>query len=453
MWARLRDDTGWRRAALALGLYLLTTSVYFACAARNTLTAHTPWNHFALLADAWLHGRLDLGHPPPAYAGNNDFASYQGRWYVTFPPFPSVLLLPAVAVAGSAERVRDGQIFLWLAGVGPAMLFLALERLRFTGRGGRSTRGNLALALLFAFGTVYFFTAEQGTVWFSAHVVAVALAALYLWAALDAAHPLVAGVALGLGFATRSPLLFAAPLFIFESLRVALRSPEAMAGEVRRSGERTELHRWWRRLDHGRVFRAWLWFALPVALVLGATLWHNAARFGDPFEFGYRFLTVGWRGRIEKYGLFDYHFLAKNLGVVLTSLPYRLEPPEPAPFQINAHGLALWVTTPLYLWLLWPRRFASLSLALWVTVAAVAVPTLFYQNTGWVQFGYRFSNDYAVFLFALLALGGRRFGALFTSAAVWSVAINAFGAVSFNRAGFARFYFQDHTQRELYQRD
>ena len=30
---------------------------------------------------------------------------------------------------------------------------------------------------------------------------------------------------------------------------------------------------------------------------------------------------------------------------------------------------------------------------------------LFYQNTGWRQFGYRFSNDYAPLLFVLLAIG------------------------------------------------
>ena len=60
--------------------------------------------------------------------------------------------------------------------------------------------------------------------------------------------------------------------------------------------------------------------------------------------------------------------------------------------------------------------------ALWLTVACVALPTLFYQNTGWVQFGYRFSNDYAVFLFALLAVIGIRYGKLFTAASIWSVA-------------------------------
>ncbi len=453
MWPRLRADTRWRRLLLALGIYAVATGVYFAFAAPDTLFKHTPWNHFALLADSWLHGRLDLGGPPPAYAGNNDFAQYQGHWYIVFPSFPALLLLPFVAIAGAADRVQDGQFFLWLAGIGPAVLFLALEKLRRTGRSPRSTPTNVVLALLFAFGTVYFFSAEQGTVWFAAHVVGVALAALYLLYALDASHPMLAGMAIGLGFMTRSPLLFAVPLFALEAIRVSLRTPGEMEHEVRHTGVPGELDSPWRRLRKGRLLWLYVAFSIPILIVLGVAFSLNQLRFGDPFDFGYRYLTVGWHARMLKWGLFSYHYLARNLGVVLTSLPFVTHQPAAAPFQINMHGLALWVTTPLYLWLLWPRRTGFLHWALWLTVAAVAVPTLFYQNTGWEQFGYRFSNDYAVFLFALLAIGGCRFRTLFTAAALWSVLVNGFGAATFHRNGFQSYYYSDPSQKVLYQPD
>lgn len=433
MWALLQHDTRRRRWLLALGVYALTTSVFFAFAARERLTSHTPYNHFALLAEAWLDGRLALAGPPPAYAGNNDFALHDGRWYIVFPPFPALLLVPLVKLGGSAERVYDGQVFLWLAGVAPAALFLALEALRRLGQSQRRVREHLALALLFALGTVYWFSAEQGTVWFAAHVVGAGLGALYLLGSVGGRHPLAAGLCLGLGYLTRSPLLFAAPYFLFESWRAMAPVP----GHAR-----------WRRLA-----AAWGLFALPVVAALAFTAWHNQARFGSPTEFGYRYLTVAWAERMQRWGLFHYHYLGKNLGVVLTSLPWRTLPPAAAPFQINGHGLALWVTTPLYLWLLWPARRQRELMGLWVTALAVAVPTLFYQNTGWVQFGYRFSNDYAPFLFALLALGGRRFGKLFWLAAAWSVLVNAFGALSFERAGFAKYYFIDRSQQVLHQPD
>jgi len=433
-----RPDGSSRRWLVAAAIYTLVTVVCLATTARERLTTHTPYNHFALLAESWLHGHLDLGGPPPAYTGNNDFAVWQGKHYVSFPPFPAVLLLPAVALAGSAERVHDGQIFASLTGLAPSLLYLALDALSRAGRTGRSERENVLLSLLFAFGTVYWFSAVQGTVWFAAHVVGAALAALYLFASVGASHPLIAGLALGLGFATRTPLGFAFPLFLFEAWRASAQNPE---GTPRRLED----------VDLRALASKLALFAAPALAVLGLVLWYNQARFGDPFEFGHRMLAIAWRPRIERWGLFSYHYLARNLGVILTSLPFVGAPS--APLQINAHGLALWVTSPFYVWLLFPRRTSGALWAVALTAAFVALPSLLYQNSGWIQFGYRFSNDYAVFLFAMLALGKRRFQASFFAFALVAVVVNAFGAVTFQRAGYARFYFVDPTQKILYQPD
>jgi hypothetical protein len=416
---------------LALAVYVWCTVVYFACAPRELVTQHTKYNHYALLADAWLHGRLDLGHPPPAYSQNNDFAEYSGRWYVSFPPFPAVLLLPLVKVAGTPENLRDGQFWLWLAGLGPSVLFLVLEKLRRIGESQCKEWQNLVLTGVFAFGTVYFFTAVQGTVWFAAHVVAVTLCALYLLCAVDASHPVAAGTTIGLLFATRPHVLLAGLLFVLVVLR------QTWGGD-------------WRSTDFRTAWRKLAWFALPIVLVLTVTLWHNHARFGG-FEFGHEHLTVGWKARIEKWGIFSYHYLGRNLAILTSSLPYwnRAAPH----LQINTHGLALWVTTPLYLWLLWPRRRTFLWRALLVSTVPVILADLLYQNSGWLQFGYRFSNDYAVFLFALLAMGGYRFGALFYTCAGLGIAVNTFGALTFERRGGERFYYTDGSQQIIFQPD
>ena len=426
-----RDRASSTRRWVAFAIYALVTAVCFLTTARERLRTHTPANHFALLAEAWLHGRLDLGRPPPAYTGNNDFAAFDGLHFVSFPPFPAVILVPFVKLAGGAEKLKDGQVFLWLAGVGPALLFLAMEKLSASKRSRRTTFENGALAVLFALGTVYWFSAVQGTVWFAAHVVGVALACGYLYASIDAAHPVIAGVCLGLGFATRTPLGLAFPWFAYEAWR---RYRDVRAGE-----------RWWAT--------AWLCarFAAPAAVMLGVLLWHNHARFGDAFEFGHRHLTILWRPRIEKWGLFSFHYLGRNLAVVLTSLPYTGT--TGAPFQINAHGLALWVTTPIYAWAVWPRRTSATFWGLAAAAVAVAIPSLFYQNTGWVQFGYRFSNDFAPFLFAMIAVGGRRLTAPFWVLAAWGVVVNGFGALTFDRAEGSRFYFFEGSQRVLHQPD
>src|SRR5262245_4330243 len=107
-----------RRLLVAGGIYLAVVAVFFAVIPRYRILEHSPFNHFSLLADAWLHGRLDLGGPPPPYAQNNDFASFKGKWFVAFPPFPALLILPIVWVGRTAENVRDTQFFLWISGIG-----------------------------------------------------------------------------------------------------------------------------------------------------------------------------------------------------------------------------------------------------------------------------------------------------------------------------------------------
>jgi hypothetical protein len=424
--------------AWALVIYTGVTLLLLACAASATLRVHSPYNHFTLQAQAWLDGRFDLGAAPPDYSGGNDFASYHGKWYVVFPAFPSVLLLPLVAVAGSPEAVVDGRFFLLLAGLAPAVLFLVLERLRQLGESRRSELENVVLSGLFCFGSVYFFCSLQGSVWFAAHVVAAVLTALYLLFSLAAARPLLAGLCLACGFATRTPLLLAAPLFVLEALRVTRLPGARGAGLVQ-------------RFDLRRLLGLVLWFALPLAAVALLSCWYNAARFDDAFEPSYRYLNVTWAKRIAKWGLFDYHYLAKNLGVMLTSLPWL--PAEPGPVQISGHGLALWVTTPMYLWLLLVRRWSTLARSLLVCVALIALPTLFYQNTGWLQFGYRFSNDYAPLLFVLLAIAGPPLRGAFMLASAFAVSVNFFGALTFGRPEHAKFYAIEPTQRILYQPD
>ena len=168
----MQPETRSRRLLLGLGIYVATVIV-FSILAGERMLKHTPYNHYALMADAWAHGRHELAGGPPGYAGMNDFALFENKWFISFPPFPALLMFPLVKLAGSPENFRDGQFIVWLAGLGPAILFLALEKLRRTTRSTRTEIENVRLAVLFAFGTVYFFSAVQGTVWFAAHVVGV----------------------------------------------------------------------------------------------------------------------------------------------------------------------------------------------------------------------------------------------------------------------------------------
>jgi hypothetical protein len=195
----------------------------------------------------------------------------------------------------------------------------------------------------------------------------------------------------------------------------------------------------WRLGPQGRV-RKLVLFAIPLVAIGAVAAWYNFVRFHEITEFGHSYLAVRQQAQIERYGLFDLHYLGRNLAVALTLLP-ELRPT--APFvTISGHGLAMWVTTPALLLLLWPSLKNRWHLPLWLTVAAVAAFSLLYQNSGWVQFGYRFSLDYMVLLVLLLAIGGRPLTRFAKALIVVGIVVNFFGAITFARMN--QFYRMDN---------
>jgi hypothetical protein len=274
-------------------------------------------------------------------------------------------------------------------------------------------------------GSVYYFCSVLGQVWYTAHVVGVTCVLGYAWGCLDAGRPALAGLCLGLGFATRTPAGFMFPLFFFELFR-------SCGGWARLKAWRKE------GLPPGMVGKL-LRFALPAGGVLALLLIHNALRFGNPAVFGHEYLNISWQDRIQKWGLFNYHFLSRNLTCALVLLPRIL---AHAPYvKVGAHGMSMLVTSPYLGYAVAPKERSPLAPGLWITILLTAIPSLFYQNSGYVQFGYRFSLDYMVFFIMLLAVGGRRISWLWKAMLVWSVGVNLFGAIVFDH--FSQFSYED----------
>ncbi len=437
------------RHRLHLALYVVGLIVYGAVAG-DRLFRQSSDPHFVFQADAWLHGQVAIAPPPTKgddwakvetvvltdgrivrgrhrqsgqrfqttggeIVSTSEIASSRGvTHFVSFPPLPAVIMLPAAAMGG--RRGNDVLPTVLLAALILPLAFATLRRVAAAGASNRTVADDLWLTAALAFGTVLFFSAVQGRVWFTAHVVGVVLAVGYAWAAIEARNPIVAGVCLGLAAITRTPMAFMFPLFVLEAVRVA--------GGL--DGWRTD-----RRGFARAAGRRLVPFAAPVVVIAIIAGIYNGYRFGSPTEFGHSYLAVCQQAQIEAHGLFSYTYLQRNLSVAFTLLP---ELPARGPrFQISGHGLALWVTTPVFLLLLWPRQRPPLHRALWLTVALVAIPTFFYQNSGWVQFGYRFSLDYTPFLILLLAVGGRPLGRLARTLIVLGIIVNLFGAWSFAR--------------------
>ncbi len=405
-----RPATAARGRALGLEAALLAGSlVVFALFSGPRLLRQSHAPHFVYQADAWLHGQLHLRASPP---DENDWARVGDRWYVSFPPGPALLMLPGVAIWG--YQYDDVSFTVAFAALNVLLFFLVLERLRRGGDSARSRAENAALALLSAFGTVAFSCSIRGEVWFTAEVLGVTATCLFLLAAHRAAHPAWAGLAWSFGAITRTPLVFAGLYFVLE----VIADGGPLGPRLRERATWTDPARW----------RKVALFAAGAAPLLAFAAALNQARFGSPLDFGHAHF---WANRVnadvQRHGLFSFHYLEKQLHAAFTRLP-RLEGGRLA---YDPEGMSLLVTTPLLAFLLWPRERPRLHPVLWATVAATALPGFLYQNTGYVQFGYRFSLDYTPYLFLLLAIGARRMGPAFWAAALAGVAVNAWGALAF----------------------
>ena len=403
--------TTWRDSAARyrVDLILFAVSLVAYAISSGSMLAHQSLApHFVYQADAFLHGQLAIRGRPPNL---NDWVLQDGRWYVSFPPFPAVLMMPFVALWGL--DFNDVWFTIVFAAFNVALLYRLLRRLQDP----RPEWEHAALALLFGFGTLAWSCGIRGEVWFTAETVGVTLTLLFLHAAVRAQRPVLAGLAVACAAITRTPLAFSAIFFVFEAL-----CPE---GPVR-PGCLRDPARW--RAAAPKLLR----YVAAIVAVAIPMAYANYVRFGSFSEFGHSHLFANRvNQQIQQYGLFHYAFLERNLHAAFTRLPeIQLHPLRIA---FNGEGMSLFVTTPLFFYLLWPLDKPRLHRALWLTTAVVAVPGFFYQNSGWFQFGFRFSLDYTPYLFVLLALGGRKLTRVFWLAALAGVAVNAWGAAAFNR--------------------
>jgi hypothetical protein len=390
-----------------LTLFFICAAV-LACFSGPRFLRQSAAPHFVYASKAWLDGRLDVD--PRDLPNLEDWACVRDhagqkmrcegapqrddRWYVSFPSFPSVVMLPFVAVNG--WQFNDTSFGVLIGAAAIALFYALCRRLALLGESARTGSEDVVLALTLGFGTLFFSCAIRGEVWFFAEVLGVLLTVLYLLAAVRGRQPVLAGVFWSMATLTRTPLFFTALFFVLEvvcpgpldrrgQLREVLRAP---APTLRRLGA----------------------FALAAAPLGLLAAWYNWTRFGSPTDFGHRFLYNNRVNQdIDTHGLFSFTYLPRNLEAAFLKLPaIQLHPFH---LSYDPNGLSLFLTMPFLVLLFVPRLRPRLHWPLWLTLAATALPGFLYQNTGYMQFGFRFSLDYTPYLVLLLAVGGWSFRA------------------------------------------
>jgi len=119
------------------------------------------------LADAFLHGRVDI----PVRLGPQDVIVVDGRFFVPFPPFPAIALMPVVALVGPAVADQwEPAINALLGAVIVAGAWLLTARL-----GVRRSLDRTWLTLLMGFSTPVVWLVTRGGVWHTGQLIATIL--------------------------------------------------------------------------------------------------------------------------------------------------------------------------------------------------------------------------------------------------------------------------------------
>lgn len=363
---------------------LLAIIVYTLIAAdHGSLQQPSQYAYFNYLADALLHGQLSLRITP---ASAHDLSLFNGRYYLYWPPFPALVLLPFVAIWGVGAS--DILVTIALGGLNVALIAILLRRATDAGVIRLSALQRGLLVLCFALGSTHTALAPYGRVWYTGQLVGFACVALAYLAALSlkrTAAFFCAGLALGCALLTRNHLVLA--------------------------GLWPACYLLWRHWQILKV-RGWQLASYMLAgiapIVAAVTLLgvYNWLRFGDPLDNGlaYHQMSAFFARDYQRYGAFNLYYLPTNLWYefIAYPLPWR---------QGSDLGGSLFLLTPVFFAALWGLIQGRPRWSMWALLATmllVAVPILLLMGTGWRQFGPRYTLDFTVPLLLLTAIGMRR---------------------------------------------
>jgi hypothetical protein len=426
---RLREALSLRSPTLIGVLFVVLALFVYTV---SNPTRNNIYNHFVLQAMAYLQGSFAI--PMPQFQDVMPLPDRPGFGIIPFPPLPAIVLLPAVLLWGDATN--QGLICVILGAINVGLCWRMLTRVT------DDARANFVATLFFAFGTVHWYAAMLGSTWFFAHVVAVMFLLLSITAALDAERldkarelirgagarvpgrdlldpmQFVAGLIFGIAALARLTVIFGAPFFVFVG------------------GGGT----FWRR-----ALSAGLGAVLPVLCLLAYNLLSTGHIFNPAYDWLYHHEYLGYMPpgfQINTLlGIEDIGHIPLNL-LIMLGWPPKYDPAcglqlldtaaRCATLKPDAIGMSLLLTSPAYLLAvpvvvrMWRQRLVAGSA---LAILAIAVVNLMHFSQGWVQFGYRFSNDFAPFAIILVGLALARYGVRWWTVGLvaLSIVINAWG--------------------------
>ncbi|AKI01022.1 hypothetical protein IMCC20628_02323 [Hoeflea sp. IMCC20628] len=385
------------RERLLLPAGVLIAGLLLAALVYAALTEVGGKNSAALVADAFLNGRLWV-----ETCFDLDCASFNGRTYVVFPPFPGFAAMPLAAIGGASTF---GFIPLTIL----CFLLSLLIWIRVFRLLGVRYPAWIWLIMAVGFSSPLLFVTIRGDgIWFFAQSIGFLMTSLAIHEAL-AGRLVSAGVAISCAFLSRQMSIFYVPLLLIFSLRTEAPLLSAMPDKINRT----------------------IKLGIPVVAAIGIYLLYNQARFGSPFDSGYAYIDYPpgiLKERLATHGLWSLSYLPFNLyHALVQGFHARFEGPGNMELVgIDRFGTAFLVASP-WLAMLFFTPINRRTVFSGLLVAGLITVMLFYHSNGYTQYNVqRYMLDWLPAALVMLAYAiQRQKSPLFPLTVLWGMGLNA----------------------------
>lgn len=359
-----------------------------------------PYNSYVLQAQSWLDGRLHLGKDYPYL----ELAIYDGNYYVSFPPFPSYLMLPFVALGWDS---CDGTIALVSALLGVAC---AVKIMHTCGSHGF---GAVVAALLLTVGSNWLYFSQNAWVWFIAQNLSFTLCLMAIYYAMNAkARRSLAFWGCAVGCRPFSVIYIFVLLYLLYDSYHEQYPDKKLAYFIRKN---------------------WI-CAVPVAVIAVSYMVLNYARFGNIAEFGHNYLPEFTR---EATGQFNILYMRQNLSKL-----FRIPEVKNGIWQFPlAEGFNIFISSPIFFVFVivfayglinGEKKYKTLYIMTFVLIVLHLLFLTLHRTMGGSHFGNRYPCDALPFAFMVIALAipkNKNILKLCTVPLMFGLVLNALGAI------------------------
>lgn len=383
-------------------LSIVAVMILMAMFLGNNIWSGNPYNTYALQADSWRQGRLHLGQDYPWL----ELAIYNGKYYCSFPPFPSYVLLPLTFIFGS--NTPDFTIMYMVNVLLTVYLFRLAIKL------GTNGATAMFMTLFVTVGANTLFIMQEPSVWFFAQLLCFTTATMAIYYAYEGKG----GVAMfwwacSVGCRPMQ-LLFLPILLVLMYQRERKQKPDV-------SGMKLILQRWY--------------WAIPMGMVALSYMLLNYLRFGSITEFGRKYLPEFVRA--EK-GQFHVDYILPNLKSLLNFPEFD----ENGRMIIDHFGnLNFLITSPIVIaamvgivCAIYKKEWKLMQMGVLVCILSCMylLVTVMHRTMGAWQFGNRYAIDILPYIFMVTGLAWARFPRIvkyFVPMALFSAVLNVVGTI------------------------